>query len=55
MPFLAALDVASWFPRANPQAAPDAFGTFVAESIFKILVFFAVYLGTVAILTLLDR
>jgi hypothetical protein len=55
MPFLAALDVASWFPRANPQAAPDAIGTFVAASIIKILVFFAVYLGTVAMLTLLER
>jgi len=54
-PFVAALDVAAWFPRANPQVAPEAIGTFVAASIIKILVFFAVYLGTVAMLTLLER
>ncbi len=52
---VAALDVAAWFPRANPQVAPEAIGTFVAASIIKILVFFAVYLGTVAMLTLLER
>ncbi|MBL0939687.1 MAG: NADH-quinone oxidoreductase subunit NuoH [Gemmatimonadaceae bacterium] len=52
---LAALDLASWFPRANPQVAPEAIGTFVAASVIKILVFFGVYLLTVAMLTLLER
>lgn len=51
----AALDLATWFPRANPQAAPEAIGTFVAASIVKILLFFVVYLVTVALLTLLER
>ena len=52
---LAALDIATLFPRANPQAAPEAMGTFVAASVVKILVFFGVYMVTVALLTLLER
>ena len=51
---LAALDIATLFPRANPQAAPEAMGTFVAASVVKILVFFGVYMVTVALLTLLE-
>lgn len=54
-PVFAALDLASLFPRANPQEAPEAIGTFVAASVVKILVFFGVYLVTVALLTLLER
>ena len=52
---LAALDLAALFPRANPQVAPVAIGTFVAASVVKILLFFGVYLVTVALLTLLER
>lgn len=52
---LAALDLAALFPRANPQVAPEAIGTFVAASVVKILLFFGVYLVTVALLTLLER
>jgi NADH-quinone oxidoreductase subunit H len=55
VPVVAALDLASFFPRANPQLAPEAISTFVAASIVKILVFFVVYLVTVAMLTLLER
>lgn len=55
LPVLAAIDLATLFPRANPQAAPEAIGTFVATSVVKILVFFGVYLVTVAMLTLLER
>jgi NADH-quinone oxidoreductase subunit H len=52
---LAAIDRAALFPRANPQVAPEAIGTFVAASVIKILLFFGVYLVTVALLTLLER
>lgn len=52
---LAALDLATLFPRANPQVAPESIGTFVAASVVKILLFFVVYLVTVALLTLLER
>ncbi|GAB1341334.1 hypothetical protein MASR1M101_04610 [Gemmatimonas sp.] len=55
IPVLAALDLATLFPRANPQLAPESIGTFVAASVVKILLFFAVYLVTVALLTLLER
>jgi NADH-quinone oxidoreductase subunit H len=55
MAAVAAVDPATWFPRANPQVAPEAIGTFVLASVIKILVFFAVYLLTVAMLTLLER
>ena len=55
MPLLAAPDLAPLFPRASPQVAPGAIGTFVAASIVKILVFFGVYMVTVALLTLLER
>ena len=55
VPVLAALDLATLFPRANPQLAPESIGTFVAASVVKILLFFVVYLVTVALLTLLER
>ena len=54
-PVLAALDLASLFPYADPQTPPQAIGTFVAASVVKILLFFGVYLVTVALLTLLER
>jgi len=54
-PLLAALEIATLFPRANPQVAPEALGTFVAASVIKILVYFGVYMVTVALLTLLER
>lgn len=54
-PVLAALDLAALFPYADPQAPPQAIGTFVAASVAKILLFFGVYLVTVALLTLLER
>jgi len=54
-PVLAAVDLASLFPYADPQAPPQAIGTFVAASVVKILLFFGVYLVTVALLTLLER
>lgn len=52
---MAAVEIGSRFPRADPQLAPDAIGTFVAASIAKILVVFVVWLVTVAMLTLLER
>ncbi len=52
---LALLDAASWFPRADSQVAPEAMSTFVLASAIKILVVFAVWMGTVAMLTLLER
>ena len=55
MPLLAAIDLGAWFPYADPQQAPAAIGTFVAASVIKILVFFGIYLVTVALLTLLER
>lgn len=55
VPMLNAIDLATLFPRANPQVAPEAVGTFVAASVIKILVFFGIYLVTVALLTLVER
>jgi NADH-quinone oxidoreductase subunit H len=52
---LAAIDLGTWFPYADSQQAPAAIGTFVAASVIKILVFFGIYLVTVALLTLLER
>ena len=52
---LAAIDLGAWFPYADSQQAPAAIGTFVAASVIKILVFFGIYLVTVALLTLLER
>lgn len=53
--FLAAIDLASLFPRADSQQAPEALGTFVLSSAIKVLVVFGVWLVTVAMLTLLER
>ena len=52
---LAAIDVASWFPRADAQRAPDAIGTFILASVIKMLVIFGVVLVSVALLTLAER
>lgn len=52
---LAQLDLASWFPRANPQVVPEAVGTFALSSLVKVLVFFVAYLLTVSLLTLAER
>ena len=52
---LAAIDLGTWFPYADSQQPPAAIGTFVAASVIKILVFFGIYLVTVALLTLLER
>jgi NADH-quinone oxidoreductase subunit H len=49
------LDFASWFPKADPQRAPVAIGTFALASVVKMLLFFVAYLLTVSILTLLER
>jgi NADH-quinone oxidoreductase subunit H len=50
-----ALELATLFPRANPQLPPTAVGTFVAASIVKILVVFGLYMAGVAFLTLAER
>ncbi len=52
---LGAIDLAQWFPTADSQQVPAALGTFVAASVIKILVIFAVWMGTVAMLTLVER
>ncbi len=49
------IDLATWFPRANPQLPPSALGTFVLSSVIKILTVFAMYLLGVAFLTLAER
>lgn len=55
LPVLPAIDFATLFPYADSQVAPQSIGTFVAASVVKILLFFGVYLVTVALLTLLER
>ncbi len=55
MPLLAAIDLASWFPRSDPQVAPSAIGTYVLASVIKILVVFGLYMLGVALLTLAER
>ena len=49
------LDFASWFPKADPQSAPTAIGTFALASVVKVLAVFVGYLVTVALLTLAER
>lgn len=49
------IDFSSWFPRSDPQAAPDAIGTFALASAIKVLVVFVGYLVGVALLTLAER
>lgn len=51
----AALDVATLFPKADPQSAPAAIGTYVAASVVKLLAVFVMWLGMVAYLTLAER
>jgi NADH-quinone oxidoreductase subunit H len=49
------IDLATWFPRADPQRAPEALGTFVAAAVIKMLLVFGIYLLGVALLTLAER
>ncbi len=51
----ALIDFRQLFPKADPQVAPAAIGTFTAATVIKMLVFFVVYLVTVAFLTLAER
>jgi NADH-quinone oxidoreductase subunit H len=50
-----AIDLATWFPRHDPQQAPDSVYTFAAASIIKMLVVFTLYMLGVAMLTLAER
>ncbi|MDQ8161731.1 MAG: NADH-quinone oxidoreductase subunit NuoH [Gemmatimonadota bacterium] len=55
-PFVAPLiELARWFPRADPQQPPTAIGTYVLASCVKIVVVFGVYMVGVALLTLAER
>ncbi len=49
------LDVATWFPAADPQQQPTAISTYVMASAIKILVVFGLYMLGVAFLTLAER
>ena len=51
----AADDLTRLFPKADPQLAPLALGTFALASVIKILVVFVLYLLGVAFLTLAER
>jgi len=55
LPLVPLLDVASWFPTADPQQQPTAIGTFVLASAIKIVVMFGLYMLGVAFLTLAER
>lgn len=55
LPVAAALDLAAWFPRSNPQEAPTAIGTYVLASSIKILIVFGLWMVGVAFLTLAER
>ena len=48
-------DLTRLFPKADPQLAPSALGTFALASVIKILVVFVLYLLGVAFLTLAER
>jgi NADH-quinone oxidoreductase subunit H len=50
-----AIDLATWFPRHDPQQAPESVHTFAAASIAKMLVVFTLYMLGVALLTLAER
>ena len=50
-----AIDVATWFPRHDPQLPPDSVYTFAAASVIKMLVVFTLYMLGVALLTLAER
>lgn len=50
-----ALDLATWFPRHDPQQAPESVYTFAAASVIKMLVVFTLYMLGVALLTLAER
>jgi NADH-quinone oxidoreductase subunit H len=55
-PFVAPLiELAGWFPRADPQLPPTAIGTYVLASCVKIVVVFGLYMVGVALLTLAER
>ena len=49
------MNLAQWFPRADPQLPPAAIGTFALASAVKVLAVFVGYLVTVALLTLAER
>ena len=49
------LDLAQWFPTADPQRPPSALGTYVLASAIKIMVVFGLYMLGVAFLTLAER
>ncbi|HMS01330.1 MAG TPA: NADH-quinone oxidoreductase subunit NuoH [Gemmatimonadaceae bacterium] len=50
-----AIDLATWFPRHDPQLPPDSVYTFAAASVIKMLVVFTLYMLGVALLTLAER
>jgi NADH-quinone oxidoreductase subunit H len=50
-----AIDLATWFPRHDPQQAPESVYTFAAASVIKMLVVFTLYMLGVAMLTLAER
>lgn len=50
-----AIDLAAWFPRHDPQQAPDSVYTFAAASAIKMLIVFTLYMLGVALLTLAER
>jgi NADH-quinone oxidoreductase subunit H len=50
-----AIDLAAWFPRHDPQQAPESVYTFAVASAIKMLIVFTLYMLGVALLTLAER
>lgn len=50
-----ASDLATWFPRHDPQLPPESVYTFALASSIKLLVVFTLYMLGVALLTLAER
>lgn len=50
-----AIDLATWFPRHDPQRPPESVYTFALASSIKLLVVFTLYMLGVALLTLAER
>ncbi len=50
-----ALDLATWFPRQDPQIAPESIYTFAVASVIKMGVLFAAWMLGVAMMTLAER
>ncbi len=50
-----AVDLAAWFPRHDPQQAPESVYTFAVASAIKMLIVFTLYMLGVALLTLAER